>query len=123
MKLDRRQFNQGLVAAATVAAIPLLPTPPQVDGPVQSRHYEMVMLDDVPFPEFQVQLMEHHGRTTLWHVKNLTDLILRIRGFDNRNYQVTRHVFELGPRETYAFFGAITMEPRFELLAQYRWVS
>lgn len=123
MSIDRRQFNQGAIAVAVAAAIPALPTPPQVDGPVRSRHYEMVMIDDLPFPEFRVQRMEHRGRTTMWHVENLTDLILRIRGFDARHYHDTRHVFELGPRETYGFFASAITQPRFELLAQYRWVS
>lgn len=119
MSIDRRQFNQGLIATAVAVAIPLLPTPPQVEG---SWHAEMVPIDDLPFPEFVVRLLERSAHTDLYQIENLTDLVLRIQGYSHVvELREPVYVIELGPRGTYEAFIPSHWEPRFELLAQYRW--
>ena len=120
MKLDRRQFNQGLAATAAAVAIPAIPSPPQVDGPVRSRHYEMVMIDDPSVPEFEVRLLERSAHTELYEVRNLTDLLLRIEGRSRWNGAKERvYLFELYPGATYQAFIPSHWEPEFCLVEKY----
>ncbi len=125
MKLDRRQFNQGAVAAAVAAAIPVLPTPPQVKT---SRYLEQVPIEgplglDPHYPmEFEVQLLERGPQIDLYQVQNLTDLILRIEG-KSRFPQRQVYLFELGPRATYQAAIPSHWDPRFHLVSKYRMVD
>lgn len=121
MSIDRRQFNQGVVAAAVAAAIPALPIPPQVEART-SRYLWRVPIDDLPFPEFEVTLLERSAHTELYEVRNLTDLILRIEGRSRWNGVKERvYLFELYPGSTYQAFIPAHWQPEFRLVEQYRW--
>ncbi len=125
MKLDRRQFNQGLVAAAAVAAIPVLPAPPQVKT---SRYLEQVPIEhellgfgDRYHTQFEVRLLERSAHTDLVEVRNLTDLILRIEGRSRWNGVKERvYLFELYPGATYQAFIPSHWQPRFYLVERRR---
>lgn len=119
--ITRREFNQGTIAVAAVAALPLLPTPPQVE-PTPKWWFEQIPIERVSEPAFEVQLVDRTTVADHYQVENLSDLVLRIQGYDASHSNLrTVDVIELGPRGIYRFAASHWMEPRFELLAQYRW--
>ncbi len=120
MSITRREFNQGAIAVAAVAALPI---PPQVEART-SRYLERVPIERGSAPEFEVRLLERSSHTELYEVRNLTDLILRIEGRSRWNGAKERvYLFELYPSCTYRAFIPSHWQPEFHLVEQYRWVS
>lgn len=124
MPPTRREFNQGLIATAVAAAVPLIPTPAQADrlDRYQPREmWECVRPEEVDMPGFCVQLIETHNRTSLWRLTNFTDYILRVQGYDGKapGRHPPAYLVQLMEREVYGFATPSWFEPRFDLVAAY----